>query len=91
MSSAIPLSPNPNAEIGPPATPPDASAGVKRSRRESRQHRCAYCPKVFKRSEHCIRHERSHTNEKPYSCQYCHKCYARKYAHLRCYSMVSFD
>ncbi|KAK1709487.1 hypothetical protein BDP67DRAFT_387624, partial [Colletotrichum lupini] len=41
-------------------------------------YKCAHCPKVFKRSEHCIRHERSHTNEKPYACQYCLKTYSRK-------------
>ncbi|TDZ13651.1 putative transcription factor TDA9 [Colletotrichum orbiculare MAFF 240422] len=45
---------------------------------ESRQYKCRYCPKTFKRSEHCIRHERAHTNEKPYVCKYCKKCYSRK-------------
>ncbi|EMD96770.1 hypothetical protein COCC4DRAFT_141883, partial [Bipolaris maydis ATCC 48331] len=30
------------------------------------------------RSEHCVRHRRSHTNEKPFKCKFCHRGYARK-------------
>ncbi|KAM5374825.1 hypothetical protein ACJZ2D_006319 [Fusarium nematophilum] len=51
---------------------------VSRIRRPRREYRCRHCSKVFKRSEHCIRHERSHTREKPFSCQYCFKTYSRK-------------
>ncbi|KAH7265767.1 regulatory protein [Fusarium solani] len=43
-----------------------------------RQYKCGHCPKAFKRSEHCIRHERRHTLEKPFSCRYCRKSYSRK-------------
>lgn len=40
---------------------------------------CSSCAKTFRRSEHCIRHERAHTQEKPFTCQFCLKKYARKY------------
>ncbi|KAH7124575.1 hypothetical protein EDB81DRAFT_951610 [Dactylonectria macrodidyma] len=54
------------------------AVSVSRSRRPRRQYECQHCPKIFKRSEHCIRHERIHTHEKPFSCQYCFKAYSRK-------------
>ncbi|KAJ5382257.1 hypothetical protein N7517_000168 [Penicillium concentricum] len=41
------------------------------------------CPKSFTRSEHRIRHERSHTLEKPFSCRYCRRKYARRDLVLR--------
>lgn len=33
---------------------------------------------MFKRSEHCARHERVHTQERPFPCHYCDRRYARK-------------
>ncbi|CAO2650871.1 Nn.00g091680.m01.CDS01 [Neocucurbitaria sp. VM-36] len=41
-------------------------------------YKCSTCTKVFRRSEHCIRHERAHTQERPFACCFCHKTYARK-------------
>ncbi|EKG10488.1 Zinc finger C2H2-type protein [Macrophomina phaseolina MS6] len=48
------------------------------SGKQRRVYKCSTCARVFKRSEHCSRHERIHTRERPFSCQYCHKRYARK-------------
>ena len=43
-----------------------------------RQHVCKVCSRTFKRSEHRLRHERVHTQEKPFRCRYCPKRYARR-------------
>lgn len=43
-----------------------------------RTYTCRHCARVFKRSEHCARHERVHTQEKPFACAYCDRKYARK-------------
>ncbi|KAF9636287.1 Zinc finger C2H2-type protein [Lasiodiplodia theobromae] len=48
------------------------------SGKQRRVYKCTTCARVFKRSEHCSRHERIHTRERPFACQYCHKKYARK-------------
>ncbi|THW55474.1 hypothetical protein D6D20_09459 [Aureobasidium pullulans] len=45
---------------------------------ERREYVCHTCAKAFKRSEHCIRHQRAHTNEKPFQCRFCDRRYARK-------------
>lgn len=50
----------------------------KMSGKQRRVYKCSTCARVFKRSEHCSRHERIHTRERPFACQYCHKKYARK-------------
>ncbi|CRG83914.1 hypothetical protein PISL3812_01270 [Talaromyces islandicus] len=39
---------------------------------------CSICGRAFKRTEHCIRHERAHFRERPFSCRFCDKSYGRK-------------
>ncbi|EED13177.1 zinc finger protein, putative [Talaromyces stipitatus ATCC 10500] len=39
---------------------------------------CTICGRTFKRTEHCIRHERAHFRERPFSCRFCQKSYGRK-------------
>lgn len=39
---------------------------------------CSFCARVFSRSEHKQRHERSHTNEKPFHCMYCTSAFVRR-------------
>ncbi|RMJ02444.1 hypothetical protein CDV36_015287 [Fusarium kuroshium] len=43
-----------------------------------RQHRCSICPQTFARSEHLLRHERSHRGEKPFRCSICNTQFTRK-------------
>ncbi|KAJ1324710.1 hypothetical protein MN608_09413 [Microdochium nivale] len=65
----------------PLALPPSLSAAVdttNRPRRARGRFQCSHCGRVFTRGEHCTRHERSHTHEKPFACRYCYKTYARK-------------
>lgn len=47
-------------------------------RKGKRNYVCKTCKKSFKRREHCARHERGHTKEKPYLCRYCRRSYARR-------------
>lgn len=47
-------------------------------RKTKRSYVCRTCKKSFKRREHCARHERGHTKEKPYLCRYCRRSYARR-------------
>ncbi|KAF4335857.1 hypothetical protein FBEOM_10282 [Fusarium beomiforme] len=42
---------------------------------------CSYCHRTFHKTEHLLRHERSHTGEKPYRCDTCGRGYARRYFH----------
>ena len=51
---------------------------AKRTGRTKRVYRCRHCARTFKRSEHCARHERVHTQERPFACAYCDRRYARK-------------
>jgi len=41
---------------------------------------CSWCPMAFKKLEHCQRHERTHTNDRPYTChaEGCGKTFARQ-------------
>ncbi|KAJ5617931.1 hypothetical protein N7537_003045 [Penicillium hordei] len=39
--------------------------------------KCSICSRVFKKTEHYKRHERSHTKERPYECNICHKHFSR--------------
>ncbi|KAJ4326963.1 hypothetical protein N0V84_002576 [Fusarium piperis] len=43
--------------------------------------RCSYCHRTFIKTEHLLRHERSHTGEKPYQCRKCNRRYARRSVH----------
>ncbi|OQE05831.1 hypothetical protein PENVUL_c021G07536 [Penicillium vulpinum] len=64
-----------NVIIMPPPSPDHAQS--------KRRYPCPMCSKSFTRSEHRIRHERSHTLEKPFSCRYCRRKYARRDLVLR--------
>ncbi|KAL6789621.1 fungal-specific transcription factor domain-containing protein [Trichoderma sp. SZMC 28012] len=44
----------------------------------TKSYRCHRCSRLFARSEHLQRHERSHTKEKPYQCSQCPKAFTRK-------------
>ncbi|SCO31860.1 uncharacterized protein FFMR_02199 [Fusarium fujikuroi] len=56
----------------------DAPTAAPRRGRPRQQYECQHCGRQFKRSEHCVRHERTHTRDKPYVCRYCKKPYGRK-------------
>ncbi|KAK7206211.1 hypothetical protein BZA70DRAFT_276034 [Myxozyma melibiosi] len=46
--------------------------------RRKRAYSCSQCSASFKRSEHLVRHKRSHTMERPFDCSYCHNSFGRK-------------
>ncbi|KIV92371.1 hypothetical protein, variant 2 [Exophiala mesophila] len=39
--------------------------------------KCDICSRCFARSEHLIRHRRTHTKEKPFTCPYCRRSFQR--------------
>lgn len=39
---------------------------------------CSFCARTFSRSEHKLRHERSHTKEKPFDCKICSSAFVRR-------------
>ncbi|CCF59337.1 hypothetical protein KAFR_0G03050 [Kazachstania africana CBS 2517] len=43
-----------------------------------RKYVCSFCAKAFSRSEHRIRHERSHTGYKPFQCNICNHAFVRR-------------
>ncbi|KFY79552.1 hypothetical protein V499_01484 [Pseudogymnoascus sp. VKM F-103] len=57
---------------------PDEGAIHPQLQKPVRRYSCSVCQKAFKRSEHCSRHERGHTREKPFTCRHCGRRYARK-------------
>jgi len=56
----------------------DATSRPTRVQKTPRIYTCSVCQRTFKRSEHCSRHERGHTHEKPFPCRLCGRRYARK-------------
>lgn len=60
-----------------PSQAGDESQENASGRKEDR--RCAYCDKEFKKTEHLLRHQRSHTKERPFHCTQCGKVYSRQY------------
>ncbi|PUU76260.1 fungal-specific transcription factor domain-domain-containing protein [Tuber borchii] len=51
--------------------------------RVAKERKCHYCGKLFSKTEHLERHERSHTKDRPFQCQTCGKKYTRNDTLLR--------
>ncbi|XP_069168455.1 protein tramtrack, beta isoform isoform X7 [Procambarus clarkii] len=45
---------------------------------QCRPYACRFCSKRFKRKDHLVEHERTHTGERPYVCSVCGKSFAKK-------------
>lgn len=41
-------------------------------------YQCSQCSRRYHRTEHLVRHVRSHTKQRPYSCAFCSKTFARR-------------
>ncbi|KAA8912028.1 fungal-specific transcription factor domain-containing protein [Sphaerosporella brunnea] len=54
------------------------SAVAQAAQKQKRSYKCGHCSTAFRRSEHCVRHERSHTLEKPFGCSVCGCRFSRK-------------
>ncbi|XP_070382161.1 zinc finger protein 567-like isoform X2 [Dermacentor albipictus] len=46
-------------------------------KRSRKNHKCESCGKQFYRSDHLVRHYRTHTDERPYKCEICDKMFRR--------------
>jgi uncharacterized Zn-finger protein len=49
-----------------------------RSPRNTTNRQCQFCDKGFLKKEHLLRHERTHTKERPFRCERCHKVFSRQ-------------
>ena len=43
-----------------------------------RAHTCTICQRCYAKAEHLLRHERTHTKEKPFTCPICRRSFARQ-------------
>jgi uncharacterized Zn-finger protein len=63
----------------------------RRTRNPSQCNRCAQCNRVYARSDHLVRHLRSHSEQNLYVCSVCGKSFARKCIHHLPYKSKSLN